>query len=121
MIGFNPHIGWIMVMINGPVWRLTPGEVQIPAKPECCEALWDDVSTVSANIGLDPILWTDQLTGRTFISNSTVGANAVYAYTDSDGDPSTAQPTGWTEFSVGVPNGGADHETLVTGPYAASV
>src|SRR6185436_16969588 len=118
-IGFNPHTGRIMVMNNGAVWRLTPGEIQVPAKPECCEALWEDRSTSSANVGLDPILWTDQLTGRTFVSNSTAGANAVYAYSDSDGDPSTTQPTGWTEFGIGAPNGGADHETIGSGPYPA--
>ncbi len=69
----------------------------------------------TTNTGLDPILWTDQATGRTFASNSTVGANAVYAYSDSDGEPSVTQPTGWTEFGVGAPNGGADHETIGSG------
>ena len=120
-IGFNPHTGRIMVMNLGPVWRLTPPEVLTPAQPECCEALWEDKSTNSTNTGLDPILWTDQLTGRTLVSNSTAGANAVYAYTDSDGDPSTTQPTGWTEFGVGAPNGGADHETLGSGPYPSAL
>jgi hypothetical protein len=120
-IGFNPHSRRIMVMNNGPVWRLTPGEVQAPAKPECCDALWEDRSTNTTNIGLDPILWTDQLTGRTFVSNSTAGANAVFAYSDSDGDPSTTQPTGWTEFGIAAPNGGADHETIGTGPYPATL
>src|SRR5205823_3769497 len=28
-IGFNPHSRRIMVMNNGPIWRLTPGEVQL--------------------------------------------------------------------------------------------
>ena len=116
-IGFNPQTGRIMVMNSGPIWRLTPGEKQTPAKAECCEALWEDRSAVTTNTGLDPILWTDQTTGRTFASNSTVGANAVYAYSDSDGEPSATQPTGWTEFGVGAPNGGADHETIGSGPY----
>ena len=120
-IGFNPHSGRIMVMNIGPVWRLTPPEILVPAKPECCEALWEDRSTVSANIGLDPILFTDQLTGRTFVSNSTAGANAVYAYSDSDGEPSTTQPTGWTEGGFSPPNGGADHETIGSGPYPATL
>ena len=62
-------------------------------------------------------MWTDQLTGRTLASNATAGANAVYAYSDSDGEPTATQPTGWTEFGVGAPNGGADHETLGSGPY----
>ena len=116
-IGFNPATGRIMVMNSGPVWRLTPPEKLMPAKPECCEALWEDRSANTTNTGLDPILWTDQATGRTLVSNSTAGANAVYAYSDSDGEPSVTQPTGWTEFGVGAPNGGADHETLGSGPY----
>ncbi|HEY4283680.1 MAG TPA: hypothetical protein VGM62_11510 [Chthoniobacterales bacterium] len=116
-IGFNPATGRIMVMNSGPIWRLTPPEKLAPALPECCEALWEDRSANTTNTGLDPILWTDQLTGRTFASNSTAGANAVYAYSDSDGEPTVTQPTGWTEFGVGAPNGGADHETLGSGPY----
>lgn len=113
-IGFNPHTGRIMTMNSGPVWRITPPEVQQPAKPECCEGLWEDKSAVTTNVGLDPILWTDQKSGRTFVSNSTVGANAVYAYTDDDGDT-------YVEGSVAPPNGGADHETIATGPYPAAL
>jgi hypothetical protein len=111
-IGFNPATGRIMNMNSGPVWRITPPELLKPAQPECCEGLWEDKSTVSANTGLDPILWTDQKTGRTFVSNSTAGANAVYAYSDNDGDS-------WTEGGVSPPNGGADHETIGSGPYPA--
>jgi PKD repeat protein len=116
-IGFNPHTGRIMTMNSGPIWRITPPEIQSPPLPECCEGLWEDKSTITANIGLDPILWTDQKTGRTFVSNSTVGANAVYAYSDNDGDPGGLTPTGWTEFGIAAPNGGADHETIGSGPY----
>jgi hypothetical protein len=113
-IGYNPATGRIMTMNSGPVWRITPPELLKPAQPECCEGLWEDKSTVSANTGLDPILWTDQMTGRTFVSNSTAGANAVYGYSDNDGDS-------WTEGGVSPPNGGADHETIGSGPYPASV
>src|SRR5205085_1580688 len=87
-IGFNPHTSRIMVMNIGPIWRLTPPEILTPSKPECCEALWEDRSANTTNTGLDPILWTDQTTGRTLVSNSTTGANVVYAYSDSDGEPS---------------------------------
>ena len=111
-IGFNPFTKRIMAMNAGPVWRLTPGEVQVPAKPECCEALWEDKSAVTLDTpaALDPILWTDQKTGRTFGSNSTAGANFEYAYTDNDGDL-------WVEAGIAPPNGGSDHETLGSGPY----
>ena len=77
-IGFNPHSGRIMTMNSGPIWRLTPPELLTPVQPECCEALWEDRSTFTTNVGLDPILFTDQKSGRTFASNSTAGADAVY-------------------------------------------
>src|SRR5216117_1784526 len=109
-IGFNPHTGRIMTMNIGPIWRLTPPERLSPAKPECCEALWEDKSTLTTNTGLDPILFTDQHTGRTFASNSTVGANAVYAYSDNDGDS-------WIEAGFSPPDGGVDHESIGSGPY----
>ena len=113
-IGFNPHTGRIMTMNSGPIWRLTPPEVQSANKPECCEALWEDRTAVSTITGLDPILWTDQKSGRTFASNSTVGANAVYAYSDTDGDL-------WVPIGAGPPDGGADHQTIGTGPFPASL
>lgn len=113
-IGLNPKTGRIMTMNSGPIWRITPPEVQKPAKPECCEGLWEDKSSTVTDVGLDPILWTDQKTGRTFASNSTAGANAVYAYSDDDGD--TYVPAG-----VAPPNGGADHQTIGSGPYPAAL
>src|ERR1041384_2275110 len=45
-VGFNPKTGRIMAMNSGPILRLTPGEKLTPAGPECCEALWEDVSNV---------------------------------------------------------------------------
>jgi hypothetical protein len=118
-IGFDPFTHRILTMNTGPIWRLTPPEILIPAKPECCDALWEDKSAHTTNTGLDPILWTDQKTGRTFASNSTAGANAVYAYTDAaapfnDGDV-------WVEVGAAPANGGADHETLGSGPYPAAL
>src|SRR5438067_11915059 len=118
-IGFNPATGRIMTMNIGPIWRLTPPERLSPAQPECCEALWEDKTALSTLFGLDPILWTDQKTGRTFASNSTAGANAAFAYTDAaapfnDGDQ-------WVPVSGSPPNGGADHETIGSGPYPAAL
>ena len=113
-IGFDPKTGRIMVMNLGPIWRLTPPQLLSPAKPECCEALWEDKSASTTNTGLDPILWTDQKTGRTFASNSTVGANFVYAYSDNDGDL-------WVQAGISPPNGGADHETIGSGPLPVAL
>jgi hypothetical protein len=113
-VGFNPKTGRIMAMNSGPIMRLTPGEKQTPAAPECCDALWEDVSNLTTIIGVDPILWTDQKTGRTFASNSTAGTNVVYGYTDNDGDL-------WNPLSVSGPNASTDHETIGSGPLPASL
>ena len=115
-IGFNPQTHHIFAMNIGPIWRLTPGESQVPALPECCEALWEDKSNVSTNTGLDPILWTDQNSGRTFASNSTAGANVAYGYTDNT-TPTLNDGDVWNPASASPPNGGADHETIGSGPY----
>jgi len=115
-IGVNPLTGHIFTMNSGPIWRLTPGEAQAPSRPECCEALWEDKSAASTNTGLDPILWTDQKTGRTFASNSTAGANAAYAYTDSS-TPGLNDGDVWLPVGASPPSGGADHETIGSGPY----
>ncbi len=116
-VGFNPATGRYMLDNAGPVWRVTPPEVANAGTPECCEALWEDRSSTIADAGLDPILWTDQPSGRTFASNFTAGANAAYAYSDSDGEPTMTSPTGWTVLGAALPNGGADHQTIGTGPY----
>ena len=79
--------------------------------PEAGPALWQDVSPPIASLtSLDPILVTDQSTGRTFVSNLTNGADALFAYTNDDGAT-------WTEPSVAPPNGGVDHESVGVGPY----
>src|SRR5438874_9885727 len=103
-----------MTMNIGPIWRLTPPERLSPAKPECCEALWEDKTNLTTITGLDPILFTDQKTGRTFASNSTAGANAVYGYSDNDGDL-------WVPLAASPVSGGTDHETIGSGPYPPSL
>jgi PKD repeat protein len=113
-IGFDPKTGRIMTMNTGPIWRITPPELLTPAKPECCEGLWEDKDNLSTITGLDPILWTDQKTGRTLVSNSTAGANAAYGFSDNDGDT-------WVPLAGSPPNGGTDHETIGSGPYPASL
>jgi hypothetical protein len=115
-IGFDPITHRIMALNLAQVWRLTPGEVQTPVIPECCEALWENKNPRTTNLlAMDPILWTDQKTGRTFAANSFYGANFSYGYTDAaapfnDGDL-------WIEAGISPPNGGQDHETIGSGPY----
>lgn len=112
-IGFNPHSGNIMVMAHAPVFRLRPPELLDPALPEAGPAEWTNVSPLVASTEtLDPILVTDPVTGRTFISNQTTGPHVLFAFTDDDGDS-------WIEASIAPPTGGIDHQTIGVGPYPA--
>ncbi len=116
-LGFNPTSKRYMAMafINGSVYRVTPPEIQVPALPESCDAQWEDktpLATSQPQVVGDPILFTDATTGRTWASNFTAGANYSYAYTSDDGES-------WTDAGVAPPNGGADHQTIASGPYPA--
>jgi len=110
-IGFNPASGNIMVMNRAPVFRLTPPQLRAPALPEAGPALWENVSPQTASATtVDPILVTDQDTGRTFMSNQFFGANLLFAHSDDDGES-------WIEASASPPHGGVDHQTIGVGPY----
>ncbi|MFP5305070.1 MAG: sialidase family protein [Gammaproteobacteria bacterium] len=78
--------------------------------PESCDATWEDVSYAAHVNTLDPILHTEQSVGRTF-STQLSGANSIFAYSDDDGE-------NWTPGQIGPPNGGVDHQTVGSGPYA---
>jgi PKD repeat protein len=93
--------------------------------PEAGDAIWKDVSNVVTKTkSLDPILFTDQKTGRTWVSqlNSIVppaspvliGLNSLMAYTDDDG-------ANWIPAQVNPPDGSYDHQTVGAGPYPAPV
>ena len=128
-IGYNNTTKRIMAYngLQADIYRVTPPEIATPGKPECCAETWTNKSATSTSIvGLDPILWTDNWTdpnplpmqpasgARTFVSNSTVGTNGSYAFTDDDGDsylPTSASP----------PNASSDHETIGSGPYPAAL
>ena len=88
-----------------------------------CDAQWDDVSYVlTSTKSLDPILFTDPRTGRTFVSqlNSVVppaspvliGLNSLMAFTDDDG-------ASWTPAQINPPDGSYDHQSVGAGPYPA--
>jgi PKD repeat protein len=121
-IGFNPKTGRIMNLHIGPTLRITPAEIKpdgtntSSGMPESCPELWQDKSAPSTDTpaALDPILWTDQKSGRTLASNATGGANANYAYTDDDGEL-------WVPIGAAPPNFGADHQTIGTGPFPATL
>lgn len=119
-IGYNLATGHAMYIAGLQTLRVT-----FPASPAACDAQWDDVSyVVTKTKSLDPILFTDQRTGRTFVSQLDsvvppaspvlIGLNSLMAYTDDDG-------VSWTPAQVNPPDGSYDHQTVGAGPYPASL
>lgn len=115
-IGFNPNTGRVMfiaglepVQINF-VENLDTVDVAGNPLPPSCEPVWESRPYTGNVNTLDPILETEQSTGRTFQSQLS-GANSVFSITDDDGDT-------WIPGQVGPPNGGADHQTVGSGPYS---
>ncbi|GAA3783422.1 hypothetical protein GCM10022403_017520 [Streptomyces coacervatus] len=79
-------------------------------------ATWQDKSANAANgcpqgstTSLDPILFTDPATHRTFESQL-AGKTALTCYTDDDGET-------WTPTAGSGINSGVDHQTLGGGPF----
>lgn len=112
-IGFDPKTGNALTLSDLNTFRVTPPELRNPPLPAAGPALWTDVSpSIVSLTTLDPILFTDQTTGRTFESMQTTGTEALFGYSDDDG-------ASWVQASAAPPNGGADHETVGSGPYPA--
>ncbi|MDX6330923.1 MAG: hypothetical protein QOI83_3306 [Streptomycetaceae bacterium] len=83
-------------------------------------ATWADKSAQAANgcpqgsvTSLDPILFTDPKTNRTFESQL-AGKTALTCYTDNDGET-------WTPTSGSGINSGVDHQSIGGGPFAPGV
>lgn len=81
------------------------------------QATWSDVSANATNgcatgssKSLDPILYTDRATGRTFESQLT-GVSSATCYTDDDGAT-------WSPSTGGGIPSGVDHQTLGGGTYS---
>jgi PKD domain/BNR repeat-like domain len=112
-IGFNKFSQHTMFIAYTQALRQTYQEdVVPPLLPASCPATWEDKSGTLTQINsLDPILFTDEATGRTWNSQLS-GDNSLMEYTDDDGE-------NWTPAQQGPPNGGADHQTVASGVYPA--
>jgi hypothetical protein len=123
-IGFNRKTNRIMYLSGTVTLRTTYPELLDEPLPEVCDPLWEDVSfPYTGVITSDPILVTDEATGRTHVSQmhipvpvppTAVGLNSMYAYTDDDGDT-------WVPGQISPPEGGYDHQTVGSGPYPESL
>jgi len=73
---------------------------------------WTDVSSLQTSFGgLDPILATDNVQGRVFVSQLT-GFDSLSAFSEDDGKTWTSSQGG------GIPSG-VDHQSIGAGPYPA--
>ncbi len=106
-IGFNPATGRVMTLGFTQTLRTTFAADG--------SATWEDVSEPNTQTNTnDPILFTDQATGRTFVSQLQGGTpgQSIFYYTDNDGDSWTLSPS--------TMDGGIDHQTVGGGPYSAT-
>jgi PKD repeat protein len=125
-IGFNPANGKVMYLAGLQTLQVTLPEKIAPlgSVPKACDATWTDVSFTGTRVrSADPIMFTDQGTGRTFVSQLNtvtqtspvlIGLNSLMAYTDDDG-------ASWTPAQINPPDGSNDHETVGAGPYPAAL
>lgn len=104
-IGTNWSSGKTMFQASLETLRVGYDDCSSPA-----ETTWEDKSPITSAETLDPILFTDRLTHRTFVSQLT-GACSATSFTDDDGDSYTPSQ------GCGTP-AGADHQTFGGGPFA---
>jgi hypothetical protein len=112
-IGSNWKTGATMYQSYLSTYKVTFDDSVSPAK-----AAWSDVSATAANgclvgglTSLDPILFTDHATGRTFESQLS-GQDSLTCFTDDDGQT-------WNPSTGGGIPSGVDHQTIGGGAYSA--
>ncbi|MFA5861551.1 MAG: PKD domain-containing protein, partial [Candidatus Thermoplasmatota archaeon] len=105
-IGVNWNTGKAFINSNNKQLRVTFNDSVFPPS-----AFWEDKTSPFSIINIDPLLFTDSVTGRTF-AGGLDGACSILSYTDDDGDT-------WVPMPAACDVGGWDHETVGGGPYAA--
>ena len=108
-IGVNWNTGNIMAMSRLRANRLSLDDSTSPANP--VTASWFSQTSQALVTGLDPILFTDSITGRT-IAGELQGAGGSTNGGISDDDLTTFTQT----FQTGGPTQGIDHQTIGGGP-----
>ena len=104
-IGVNWKSGATMFLSNTTTYRVAFND-------KARTSTWTNVSGhTSAVISLDPILWTDRLTGRTLVSQLLLACSATET-TDDDGAT-------WVPSQGCGPATAVDHQTIGGGPYPA--
>ncbi len=113
-IGTNWKSGATMYQAGLSTFKAVFDDSTSPAR-----ATWSDVTATLANgcpqgdtTSLDPILFTDHQTGRTFESQLS-GQDSLTCWTDDDG-------TTWHPSQGGGIPSGVDHQTIGGGPFSAN-
>ncbi|HEX8181231.1 MAG TPA: sialidase family protein [Pyrinomonadaceae bacterium] len=104
-IGANWRTGNVLFDAELETFRVTFNDAVTPAT-----AAWVDVSPTTSVTSLDPILFTDHVTGRTIVSQLS-GTTSLSSYSDDDGAT-------WTANEGGGLTSGVDHQTVGGGPFA---
>ncbi|MFN2610434.1 MAG: sialidase family protein [Actinomycetota bacterium] len=105
-IGVNPATNATMVQNGFATLKVNFSDAATPAV-----ATWSNVAHPATRVFTsDPILWTDQTTGRTFVLQLT-GPTSIMTISDNDG-------TSWTVPEPPNSAPASDHETIGGGPWA---
>jgi hypothetical protein len=106
-IGSDWHSGATMYQSLLTTYRVTFANSGTPPA-----ATWTDVSApLTSQQTLDPILFTDPITGRTIVSQL-AGECSLSEFTDDDGAT-------WTPSEGCGPPSGVDHQSIGGGPFAS--
>lgn len=106
-LGANPKTGRVLYQAFTETDQITFDDAVFPAT-----AAWKDVSRPPTSlVSLDPILDTDEVTGRTLISQLAPPCS-VAAFTDSDGEPTATSPTGYLPSAACGVGSNFDHQTV---------
>lgn len=109
-LGVNPKNGTVMYIAGLETLRVRFDDTCSPAAGD-----WQDVSFLTTSqTTFDPILWTDETLGRTFVSQLLPSKLSLTAYTDDDGES-------WTPSQGAGINSGVDHQALGGGRFADGV
>jgi hypothetical protein len=106
-LGVNESTGAVMYIAGTETLKVDYDDCSSPAT-----ATWEDVSAdLTSLVTFDPILFTDQQTGRTFVSQLLPAKISLMAYTDDDGAT-------WSPSQGAGINSGVDHQSIGGGPFA---
>ena len=106
-IGVNWNTGKVLFQAYTETDQVTFDDAVFPAK-----ATWKDVSRPPTNlVTLDPIVETDNVTGRTIVSQLAPPCS-IAAFTDSDGEPTATSPTGYLPAAACGVGSNFDHQTV---------